>query len=76
MPLIMAENDRDVYRRSQAALAREKEIMKDVDGWEVSNDWASGRKERRQANMSDRPARAYTTARTTLLQVSCPISIN
>lgn len=32
----MAENDRDVYRRSQAALAREKEIMKDVEGWEVS----------------------------------------
>lgn len=31
----MAEGDRDVYRRSQAALAREKEIMKDVDGWEV-----------------------------------------
>lgn len=33
---MLAENDRDVYRRSQAMLAREKEIMKDVDGWEVS----------------------------------------
>ena len=32
VPLIMAEGDRDVYRRSQAALEREKEIMKDVDG--------------------------------------------
>jgi hypothetical protein len=32
----MAEADRDVYRREQAALAREKEIMKDVPGWEVS----------------------------------------
>lgn len=31
----MAEGDRDVYRRSQAALAREKEIMKDQPDWEV-----------------------------------------
>lgn len=36
MPLLLAESDRDVYRREQAALAREKEIMKDVPGWEVS----------------------------------------
>lgn len=28
----MAEGDRDTYRRTSAALAREKEIMKDVDG--------------------------------------------
>jgi len=32
----MAEGDRDGYRREQAALSREREIMKDVDGWEVS----------------------------------------
>ena len=32
----MAEGDRDTYRREQAALAREREIMKDVKGWEVS----------------------------------------
>jgi len=32
----MAEQDRDAYRRQYAALAREKEIMKDVPGWEVS----------------------------------------
>lgn len=32
----MAEADRDTYRREQAQLAREKEIMKDVKGWEVS----------------------------------------
>jgi hypothetical protein len=32
----MAEGDRDAYRRQQAALAREREIMKDVKGWEVS----------------------------------------
>lgn len=31
----MAEADRDTYRREQAALAREKEIMKDVPDWEV-----------------------------------------
>ena len=35
MPMLMAEGDRDLYRRQQAALAREKEIMKDVPGWEV-----------------------------------------
>lgn len=32
----MAESDRDVYRRDMAALEREKVIMKDVPGWEVS----------------------------------------
>jgi hypothetical protein len=31
----MAEGDRDAYRREQAALAREREIMRDVPGWEV-----------------------------------------
>ena len=36
VPLLMAEGDRDDYRREQAALAREKAIMKDVKGWEVS----------------------------------------
>jgi hypothetical protein len=36
VPLILAEQDRDAYRRNQAAIAREKEIMKDVEGWEVS----------------------------------------
>jgi NADH dehydrogenase (ubiquinone) 1 alpha subcomplex subunit 13 len=35
VPILLAEGDRDVYRRAHAALAREKEIMKDVDGWEV-----------------------------------------
>ncbi|KAK8849752.1 hypothetical protein IAR55_005087 [Kwoniella newhampshirensis] len=35
VPLILAEQDRDAYRRSQAALAREKEIMSDYPGWEV-----------------------------------------
>lgn len=33
----MAESDRDVYRRDCAALEREKVIMKDVPGWEVSS---------------------------------------
>lgn len=35
VPLLLAEGDRDAFRRQQAALAREKEIMKDVPGWEV-----------------------------------------
>ncbi|KAF8525295.1 GRIM-19 [Gautieria morchelliformis] len=33
VPLLLAEGDRDAYRRQQAALEREKEIMKDVQGW-------------------------------------------
>jgi hypothetical protein len=37
VPLLLAEGDRDIYRREQAALEREKEIMKDVKGWEVSS---------------------------------------
>ncbi|KZT06398.1 GRIM-19 [Laetiporus sulphureus 93-53] len=35
VPLLLAEGDRDAYRRQQAALEREKEIMKDVPGWEA-----------------------------------------
>ena len=35
MPMLMAEGDRELYRRQQGALAREREIMKDVAGWEV-----------------------------------------
>lgn len=36
VPLLLAEGDRDTYRREQAALEREREIMRDVEGWEVS----------------------------------------
>ncbi|SAM04732.1 hypothetical protein [Absidia glauca] len=35
VPLLTAEADRDLYRRTEAAKAREAEIMKDVDGWKV-----------------------------------------
>jgi len=35
VPLLLAEGDRDTYRRQQAALEREREIMKDVKGWEA-----------------------------------------
>ncbi|ORX37617.1 GRIM-19 protein [Kockovaella imperatae] len=35
LPLLQAEMDRDIYRREQAALAREKIIMSDVPGWEA-----------------------------------------
>ncbi|KDQ64412.1 hypothetical protein JAAARDRAFT_28038, partial [Jaapia argillacea MUCL 33604] len=38
VPLLLAEGDRDAYRRQQAALEREREIMKDVKGWEVGKD--------------------------------------
>jgi hypothetical protein len=33
--MLLAEGDRDAYRREQAALAWEREIMKDVKGREV-----------------------------------------
>ncbi|CAG8433962.1 12146_t:CDS:2 [Ambispora gerdemannii] len=33
VPLLQAEHDRDTYRREQAAIKREAEIMKDVPGW-------------------------------------------
>lgn len=33
--MLMAESDRDAYRRNEAQIAREKEIMKDVPGWEA-----------------------------------------
>lgn len=39
VPLLLAEGDRDAYRREQAALQREREIMKDVKGWEVRGAW-------------------------------------
>ncbi|CAH7675371.1 GRIM-19 [Phakopsora pachyrhizi] len=35
VPLLMAESDRDAYRRNRANLEREKEIMRDVPGWEA-----------------------------------------
>ncbi|GJE84340.1 GRIM-19 [Phanerochaete sordida] len=38
VPLLLAEGDRDAYRRQHAALEREKEIMKDVPGWEAGKD--------------------------------------
>lgn len=42
VPLLLAEGDRDAYRRQHAALEREKEIMKDVPGWEVCGPLAGG----------------------------------
>lgn len=38
---MLAEQDRDAYRRNVAAVAREREIMKDVPGWEVSHSFDS-----------------------------------
>jgi hypothetical protein len=42
VPLLLAEGDRDAYRREEAALVREKAIMKDVKDWEVRECLASG----------------------------------
>lgn len=35
VPFLTAESDRDRYRREQANLEREKQIMEDVPGWEA-----------------------------------------
>ncbi|KAL0136500.1 NADH dehydrogenase 1 alpha subcomplex subunit 13 NDUFA13/GRIM19 [Mucor lusitanicus] len=35
VPLLTAEADRDTYRRTEAAKAREAEIMKDVKDWKA-----------------------------------------
>ncbi|KAK0521100.1 hypothetical protein OC835_006991 [Tilletia horrida] len=35
MPLIMAEQDRDVHRRQLASVMREAAIMQDVPGWQA-----------------------------------------
>lgn len=59
VPLILAEQDRDAYRRNQAAIAREKEIMKDVEGWEVSSEALIGRVEADEI----RSERAHTIPR-------------
>lgn len=34
-PLLLAEADRDAYRRDRASTLREEKLMKDVPGWEV-----------------------------------------
>jgi hypothetical protein len=61
VPAILAEQDRDEYRRSQAALAREKEIMKDVEGWEVSAAGAQRAAMSYRAVADSRPASRSTT---------------
>ena len=34
-PLLVAEADRDVYRRTKASIAREAAVMEHVQGWKV-----------------------------------------
>lgn len=36
MPMLMAEGDRDMHRRQLSEYEKEKEIMKDIPGWKVS----------------------------------------
>lgn len=40
LPLLQAEQDRDILRRSLAYYNREAEIMKDVPWWEVKNTYS------------------------------------
>lgn len=46
-PVIQAEADRDAVRRHYAQVAREKEIMKDVPGFDVEESVYSDKKFRR-----------------------------
>jgi hypothetical protein len=54
VPLMLAEQDRDAHRRNLAALAREREIMKDVPGWEVSQETRSGEERSDEAMCDER----------------------
>jgi NADH dehydrogenase (ubiquinone) 1 alpha subcomplex subunit 13 len=64
---MLAEQDRDAYRRNQAAIAREKEIMKDVEGWEVSLIFCSiGQSSLRRMSLTEQVGKsAYNTKRYT-----------
>lgn len=46
-PVLQAEADRDAVRRHYAQIAREKEIMKDVSGFDVEQSVYSDKKFRR-----------------------------
>jgi hypothetical protein len=72
VPMLLAEQDRDAYRRQQASIARETEIMKDVPGWEVglaSSTWLHFFQREYRVGMDNmlmnRLERAYTTPRGT-----------
>ncbi|KAJ1896229.1 hypothetical protein GGI01_002716 [Coemansia sp. RSA 376] len=41
-PMLLAETDRDEYRRNHAAVEREREIMKDIPGWEAGKSVYNG----------------------------------
>ena len=44
MPFLQAEQDRMLSAQISAALAREKEVMKNVDGWKVGESvYSNGR---------------------------------
>ncbi|KAJ1932942.1 hypothetical protein FBU59_006199 [Linderina macrospora] len=44
VPMLIAEADRDEYRRKMAAVEREREIMKDVPGWEAGKSVYNGKR--------------------------------
>ncbi|KAF5322789.1 hypothetical protein D9619_000608 [Psilocybe cf. subviscida] len=41
VPMLLAEADRDEYRRTEASKAREAEVMKNVKGWETGKRFGS-----------------------------------
>jgi NADH dehydrogenase (ubiquinone) 1 alpha subcomplex subunit 13 len=42
VPLLLAEGDRDAYRRQEAMLERERVIMRDVKDWELGKSVYNG----------------------------------
>ncbi|KAA8916011.1 hypothetical protein TRICI_001826 [Trichomonascus ciferrii] len=51
-PVLEAEADRDAVRRHFSALAKEKEIMKDVEGWDPEESVYNDKKFRRPTYIS------------------------
>lgn len=43
-PILIAEDDRDEYRRKCAATERERQIMKDIPGWEAGKSVYKGKR--------------------------------
>jgi hypothetical protein len=66
VPLLLAEGDRDAYRRQRAALERETEIMRDVKGWQVCPR-SPVRSTALMALSGRSPAKAFTTMPSILL---------
>lgn len=51
-PVLESEIDRDAVRRHYSRIAKEKELMKDVEGWDAEEDVYNSKKFRRPTYVS------------------------